>query len=179
MYSTALLSTIACLVFSSQAATIPRQNSPDIIDAHVASFRSWGTLGCPGPIDNQGEYSFGVFDLNICFQFATDIAAQSVMVQNLAGGDQILCNGRLCGAIVQPMRGSSNADFISQSTHLLIGVALLARQCYRQYRHVTTTRYQALSTTDWAHSKRRALGLDLDINGHIGSSSLNSMSTPS
>lgn len=100
MYMKVLLLAAAIIFFSSHAATVPRQNSPEITDAHVASIRTWGAPGCPGPTDNQGESSFGVFDLNICFLFPADLTAESIMVQNLAGGDQILCNGRHCAECV-------------------------------------------------------------------------------
>lgn len=82
---------VATTILGSKAATIPRQNT--ITNAHLANFRTWGAPGCSA--DNQGEYNFQLFDLNVCFQFPVDIDAKSIMVENIATGEDIVCNGEL------------------------------------------------------------------------------------
>lgn len=81
----------ACALAAGNAASIPRQNT--ITNSHLANFRTWGSPGCSA--DNQGEYNFEMFDLNICFQFPVTITAKSIMVENIATGDDIVCSGEI------------------------------------------------------------------------------------
>lgn len=86
-----LAAATTAVIDSSSAASVPRQGTT-ISDTHLANFRTWGAPGCSA--DNQGEYNFELFDLNICFQFPANIDAESVMVENIATGDDVVCNGR-------------------------------------------------------------------------------------
>lgn len=77
----------------SNAAVVSRQTTTTISNSHLANFRTYGSPGCSA--DNQGEYNFQIFDLNICYQFPLSITVESVVVENLATGTDVLCNGEL------------------------------------------------------------------------------------
>lgn len=79
----------AASIIGGSTASVPRQDT--ITNSHLANFRTWGSPGCS--VDNQGEYNFEIFDLNICFQFPLTIEVGSLMVENLATGEDVVCNG--------------------------------------------------------------------------------------
>lgn len=149
-------------IASAASIRIPRQST--ITNSHLANFRTWGSPGCSA--DNQGGYNFEMFDLNICFQIPLTITAESIMVENIATGDDIVCNGE---APTTPPPGAIEKDHLrltarplllmninEQYTPLLMRHVRPARLCCPTLILATTTMQQAEQTLGWARTKQSA-----------------------
>ncbi|ROW11454.1 hypothetical protein VMCG_01515 [Cytospora schulzeri] len=76
-FSSLFLAAVA-LVAGSQAASIPRQSDPHIVD-----FRTYGQPGCSA--DNQGVYTYTQSELNTCHAFV-DTTVESIFVTDITDG---------------------------------------------------------------------------------------------
>lgn len=153
-----ILAAATTAVVGSNAASIPRQ-STTISDTHLANFRTWGAPGCSA--DNQGEYNFEIFDLNICFQFPLSITAESIMVENIATGDDVVCNGtcddvrartfqtQLLHTVGMPGRDHLGADHYEQYTSSRMRTAQQARLCFPRSILATATMQQLMWILGW------------------------------
>lgn len=149
-----ILAAATTAVVGSNAASIPRQ-STTISDTHLANFRTWGAPGCSA--DNQGEYNFEIFDLNICFQFPPSITAESIMVENIATGDDVVCNGKCHDMrartfqthILQTVGMPGSADEYEQYTSSRTRTAQQARSCFPRSVLATATMQQLVWILGW------------------------------
>lgn len=147
-------------IASAASIRIPRQST--ITNSHLANFRTWGSPGCSA--DNQGEYNFEMFDLNICFQIPLTITAESIMVENIATGDDIVCNGEAPTPpppsarkqLTLTARSLLLTHINEQCTPLLMRHVRPARLCCPLLILVTTTMQQAEQTLGWARTKQSA-----------------------
>lgn len=82
MQFSSLFLAAAALISGSQAAAIPRQSDP-----HVVDFRTYGQPGCSAA--NQGVYTYTESQIGACIAFTED-TVQSVFVTDITEG----CNGK-------------------------------------------------------------------------------------
>lgn len=82
MQFSSLFLAAAALITGSQAAAIPRQSDPHIVD-----FRTFGQPGCSA--DNQGIYTYTQSMLDTCYTFG-DLNVESIFVADITEG----CSGK-------------------------------------------------------------------------------------
>lgn len=78
MQFSSLFLAAAALIAGSQAASIPRQSDPHIVD-----FRTFGQPGCSA--DNQGIYTYTQSMLDTCYTFG-DLNVESIFVADITAG---------------------------------------------------------------------------------------------
>ncbi|KUI60442.1 hypothetical protein VP1G_07642 [Cytospora mali] len=77
-FSSIFLAAATALFAGSQAASIPRQSDPHIVD-----FRTYGQPGCSA--DNQGVYTYTESQLNTCYTFS-ESTVESIFVVDVTEG---------------------------------------------------------------------------------------------